>query len=182
MKKIAIILADGVEETEFIAVGDVLRRLSIEVVVAGLTGIDVKGGHGFGLKADRLLAECSPAEFDAVFLPGGMGGARAMYESAAVIEFLREMERSGRVVSAICAAPMVLGKAGLLAGKRFTMYPGLEQYLPEGCRPGPEPAVRDGRLVTGKAAGTVFAFARELAAALGADTSAVYAGMFVPQP
>jgi len=125
MKKIAIILADGVEETEFIAVGDVLRRLSMEVVVAGLNGLEVKGGHGFGLKADRLLAECSPAEFDAVFLPGGMGGALAMYHSVAVFEFITELARSGKVVSAICAAPMVLGKAGLLDGKRFTMYPGL---------------------------------------------------------
>ena len=179
MKKIAIILADGVEETEFIAVGDVLRRLSMEVVVTGLNGIEVKGGHGFGLKADRLLAECSPAEFDAVFLPGGMGGALAMYESEAVVEFVREMERSGRIVSAICAAPMVLGKAGLLGGKRFTMYPGLDKYLPTGCRPIPDLAVRDGRTVTGKGAGTVFAFAKELAAALGADTAEVYRAMFV---
>lgn len=182
MKKIAIILADGVEETEFIAVGDVLRRLSMEVCVAGLSGIEVRGGHGFGLKADRLLAECPPAEFDAVFLPGGLGGALAMYESAAVIGFVWEMARSGRIVSAICAAPMVLGKAGLLDGKRFTMYPGLEKYLPEGCRPGPEPAVRDGRIVTGKGPGAVFAFAKELAAALGADTAGVYASMFVQLP
>ena len=89
MKKIAIILADGVEETEFIAVGDVLRRLGMEVTVAGLHRLEVKGAHDFGLKADRLLAECSPAGFDAVFLPGGMGGALAMYNSVAVVEFVQ---------------------------------------------------------------------------------------------
>lgn len=135
MKKIAIILADGVEETEFIAVGDVLRRLGMEVTVAGLHRLEVKGAHDFGLKADRLLAECSPAGFDAVFLPGGMGGALAMYNSGAVVEFVREMERSGKIVSAICAAPIVLAKAGVLEGKKFTMYPGLGEYLPDGLCP-----------------------------------------------
>ena len=144
MKKIAIILADGVEETEFIAVGDVLRRLGMEVTVAGLHRLEVKGAHDFGLKADRLLAECSPAGFDAVFLPGGMGGALAMYNSGAVVEFVREMERSGKIVSAICAAPIVLAKAGVLEGKKFTMYPGLGEYLPDGCVPGEGAAERRG--------------------------------------
>lgn len=152
MKKIAIILADGVEETEFIAVGDVLRRLGMEVTVAGLHRLEVKGAHDFGLKADRLLAECSPAGFDAVFLPGGMGGALAMYNSGAVVEFVREMERSGKIVSAICAAPIVLAKAGVLEGKKFTMYPGLGEYLPDGCVPGEGAAERDGRIVTRKGA------------------------------
>ena len=136
MKKIAIILADGVEETEFIAVGDVLRRLGMEVTVAGLHRLEVKGAHDFGLKADRLLAECSPAGFDAVFLPGGMGGALAMYNSVAVVEFVREMERSGKIVSAICAAPIVLAKAGVLEGKKFTMYPGSANI----CRTAVSPA------------------------------------------
>ena len=95
MKKIAIILADGVEETEFIAVGDVLRRLSMEVCVAGLNGIDVRGAHGFGLKADRLLAECPPAEFDAVFLPGGMGGVEAVGRLKAVDPLLKAVVSSG---------------------------------------------------------------------------------------
>lgn len=179
MKKIVIILADGAEETEFIAVGDVLRRLSFEVTVAGLAGLDVTGAHGFGLKAERLLAECAPEEFDAVFLPGGMGGALAMYESAAVLDFVRAMERGGKIVSAICAAPMVLAKAGLLEGKKFTMYPGLDEYLPAGYRYDSAMAVQDGRIVTGKGPGAVFAFAKVLAGALGAETDALYATMFV---
>ncbi len=179
MKKIAIILADGVEETEFIAVADVLRRLSLDVIVAGLNQLDVTGAHNFGLKADRLLSACSAAEFDAVFLPGGWEGALAMYNSDAVIELVKAMDCSGKVISAICAAPIVLGKAGLLTKKRFTMYPGLEDYLPADCRPGEELAVRDGRIVTGKGPGAVFAFARELAAALGLDTTELYQKMFV---
>jgi len=179
MKKIAIILADGVEETEFIAVGDILRRLSFSVTVAGLRGLEIEGGHGFMLKADRLLTDCSPAGFDAVFLPGGMPCAMALRDSRTVIDFLKEMDRTGKIVSAICAAPMALGKAGLLAGKRFTMYPGLEKYLPAGCRPVEDAAVRDGRLVTGKGPGAVFAFAKTLAAALGAETDELCRSMCV---
>ena len=94
-------------------------------------------------------------------------------------ELARAMERGGKIVSAICAAPMVLAKAGLLEGKQFTMYPGLDEYLPAGYRYESAMAVRDGRIVTGKGPGAVFAFAKELAGALGAETSALYEAMFV---
>lgn len=181
MKKIVIILADGVEETEFIAVGDVLRRLGMDVTVAGLHHLDVKGAHNFPLKAERLLETCSPSEFDAVFLPGGMGAALAGYNSDITLDFVREMERSGKILSAICAAPIVLAKAGILKGKRFTMFPGLGEYLPDDCVPTEAAAERDGRLVTGKGPGAVFAFAAALAGALGAETDALYRSMFVTE-
>ena len=158
MKKIVIILADGAEETEFIAVGDVLRRLSFEVTVAGLAGLDVTGAHGFGLKAERLLAECAPEEFDAVFLPGGMGGALAMYESAAVLDFVRAMERGGKIVSAICAAPSIFGHRGYLKGRRATSYPSFEEHL-DGAQVTRAAAETDGNVITGRGMGCSIPFA-----------------------
>ena len=110
-----------------------------------------------------------------------MPGATNLLHSEAVLELVRRIDREGGVISAICAAPIVLARAGLLAGRRFTMYPGFEQYL-GGMTPTGELAECDGRVVTGKGPGAGFAFAAKLAAALGKsrqEIAAAYAAMFV---
>ena len=181
MMKVLMILAGGFEETEAIAVADVLRRLNIDVTVAGLDSLEPAGAHGFTVKADALLEKCGGEPYDGVFLPGGMPGATNLLHSEAVLELVRRIDREGGVISAICAAPIVLARAGLLAGRRFTMYPGFEQYL-GGMTPTGELAECDGRVVTGKGPGAVFAFAAKLAAALGKsrqEIAAAYAAMFI---
>jgi putative intracellular protease/amidase len=104
-----------------------------------------------------------------------------LYDSVAVGCWVAEMNNAGKVVSAICAAPIVLAKAGLLAGRRFTMYPGFDRYL-NGAQYSANPAEIDGNIVTGKGPGAVFAFSQQLTAALGLEKefSAVSAGMFLP--
>ena len=179
--KVLMILAGGFEETEAIAVADVLRRLNIDVTVAGLDSLEPAGTHGFTVKADALLEKCGGEPYDGVFLPGGMPGATNLLQSEAVLELVRRIDREGGVVAAICAAPLVLARAGLLAGRRFTMYPGFEQYL-GGMTPTGELAECDGRVVTGKGPGAVFAFAAKLAAALGKsrqEIAAACAAMFI---
>ncbi len=178
--KIIAILADGFEETEAVTVIDVLRRLDQKVVVAGLAGTEVTGSHGLRFRADSVLGDCSGDRFDAVFLPGGMPGAAALRDSEAVISLVRRVAGEGGVTAAICAAPIVLARAGLLAGKRFTAYPGFESSF-HGAVPTGAAAERDGRVVTGRGPGASFAFAAELATALGLEkeVAALYCNMFV---
>ena len=180
MKRILAVVADGFEETELIGVVDCLRRLKVEVTIAGLEALELTGAHNIVLKADALLDDLSPENFDAIFLPGGLPGATTLYESPAVGCWLDEMNRAGKIISAICAAPIVLAKAGLLDNKKFTMYPGFDSYL-DGKKYSALPAVTDGNIVTGKGPGAVYAFAGALAAALGleAECTELFKGMFV---
>ena len=181
MKKVLLILAEGFEETEAVAPADVLIRVGVRVVLAGLDSLRVKGAHGIGIAADVLLEDVADETFDAVFLPGGLPGAANLLASETVGRILKETAARGGVVAAICAAPIVLAKHGLLAGKTFTMYPGFDEYL-GGLVPTGNLAERCGNVVTGKGPGAVFPFACELAAALGIDASGVFRGMFVTLP
>ena len=183
MKKILLILADGFEEIEAVGTADILRRMKFEVTLAGLNGRQVTASHGTRVMADALLDEADPAEFAALVLPGGMPGAINLYNDSRVEALLREFHRQGKVTAAICAAPMVLDKAGLLDHRRFTMYPdeALFRYLKPGHRPQPDMAVTDGMVITGKGPGATPVFAAAIAAALGAPDTLIrghIAGMF----
>ena len=177
MKKVLVILAEGFEETEAVAPADVLKRAGARVVLAGLDALRVKGAHGIGIAAEVLLEDVENETFDAVFLPGGLPGATNLLASETVGRILKATAARGGVVAAICAAPIVLAKHGLLDGRTFTMYPGFDKYLN-----GLVPAERCGNVVTGKGPGAVFPFAKELASALGIDADEVFRGMFVTLP
>lgn len=160
MKRACVLLADGCEEVEAITPVDYLRRAGIETVTLGLDGRDVVGAHGIAMAADRTLDELNGEDFDCVVVPGGGKGADAIAGSRMAVEFIRRLSGEGAVVAAICAAPaLVLGAAcGLLKGKRFTCYPGLESSVPDG-RFSEERVVTDGMLVTARSAGCAGEFA-----------------------
>ena len=178
-KNIVILLADGFEEIEALVPADVLRRLGFQVTLAAVGGErTVAGAHGIRVTADARLTELPQDGFDAVILPGGMPGSRNLRDSALVLSRVRAMTEAGRIVAAICAAPIALAKAGVLAGRRYTMYPGFEPEMPSA--PTGNLVERDGDLITGKGPGAAFAFAAEIASALGADARGLYRdGMFV---
>jgi 4-methyl-5(b-hydroxyethyl)-thiazole monophosphate biosynthesis len=158
---VAVLLADGFEEVEAITPADFLRRAGVDVRLVGLGARRVTGGHGIVVHAELTLPELSP-DPDVLVVPGGGKGAENIAASEAALELVRRLNARGKIVAAICAAPaVVLQKAGVLAGRRVTCYPGFEKQL-EGCTFVDERVVVDGNIVTSRAPGTAAEFALAL--------------------
>lgn len=154
------ILAPGFEETEAITFIDLLRRARAGVTILGLTDRTVRGSHDSTLVADGVLAEFT-GSFDGIVLPGGMPGSKHLAESPRVLDIVRDAHAKGDLCAAICAAPMVLGKAGILGGFKATCYPGFEKEL-TGATITDLPVVRDRNVITSRGLGTAVAFGLEL--------------------
>jgi 4-methyl-5(b-hydroxyethyl)-thiazole monophosphate biosynthesis len=183
-KKALVFLAEGFEEVEAVTPVDYLRRAGIEVTTASITSSKtVKGARGVPVVADTLLEELakknalSAGEWDAVFIPGGMPGASNLAACPAVGKLFREMAEAGKIFAAICASPaVVLAPLGLLDGKNFTCFPGLEANV-KGGRHSVEKVVVDGSLITSRGPGTAAAFALALIEKLeGSDAAKKIAG------
>ncbi len=166
-KKIAIILAEGFEEIEAIVPADVLRRLGHEVLLVSLDDLPTAGAHGIAVGADCSLDALDTASLDALILPGGMPGAENLRNSQSVVSLVRQMHSAGKVVAAICAAPIVLAEAKIMAGKVCTGYPMamVKDALSDARYTGEKTEV-DGNIVTGKGPGAAFDFAVKVAEAL----------------
>ncbi len=167
-KKVLIALAQGCEELEAVTIADILHRANITVVTAGLEKGPVKASHGTTLVPDTTLEEAlQHDDYDMVVLPGGLPGADHLGNDARLAAFLKRMADAGRYVTAICAAPRVLAKAGLLDGKKATCYPGFldKRDFPKVQCTG-APVERDGKIITGRGPGTAMDFALALVEAL----------------
>ncbi|MDR0557131.1 MAG: DJ-1/PfpI family protein [Treponema sp.] len=162
-KKAVVFLADGFEEVEAVAPIDFLRRAGVEVVVVSLNDNGVStGAHRIPVVADVSLAGFAAQfaeglgadEWDAALLPGGMPGASNLAASETVGAILKALAEKGALIAAVCAAPVVvLHPLGLLTGRRFTCYPGLEKMV-AGARWSEDDVVIDGDLITSRGAGT----------------------------
>lgn len=165
MKRACVLLADGFEETEAVTCIDVLRRAEIKVEVLGVEARKVTGSHGIVLEADALLSDRKSEAFDLVVLPGGMPGATVLRDHWGVQKLVQAQHASGRLIGAICAAPIVLAKAGVLEGKRATCFPGFEDQL-AGAIFAAGAVVQDGKIITSRGVGTSMQFALALVEAL----------------
>lgn len=172
-------LADGFEEIEAVVPIDVLRRLGIEVVIAGLSNT-VKGSHGIKIQTDCLISELIESELDAVFLPGGMPGSANLRDSSEVLALVKKVNVRGGVLSAICAAPIALYAAGIIEGRTVTSHPSVKEEL-KGCIHTGKLAEADGNIITGKGPGAAFEFAAKVASSLGkeSEVEALLKNMFV---
>lgn len=159
MQKTAIFLADGFEEIEALAVVDLLRRAKIDVaMVSIMESKSVYGSHGIAVEADTVIEGFDFDGVDMLILPGGMPGTTNLDACEPLKDKIKEFNDAGKMLAAICAAPTVYGKMGLLSGKRATCYPGRETDL-LGATAVTDKVVKDGNFITSRGAGTAIDFA-----------------------
>lgn len=164
-----IIISDGIEELETIAPVDCLRRAGVDVTVASAgSSLTVTGRNNIRITADIFLSSCAK-DYTLLVIPGGPSHA-AMAENPEILKLLRAQQASGRLIGSICAGPVVLEKAGVLAGKAFTSFPGTQKTLPS--RDPDRAVVRDGNLITSQGAGTATEFALALVEATCGESTA----------
>ena len=163
MKKILIPLAEGCEEMEAVIIIDTLRRAGWEVVSAGFTDGPITASRGVRLVADMLWDQVDPVTFDYFILPGGGGGVQNLMNHEGVLEAIRAFDRRSGNIAAICAAPLVLQRAGILKSRVITSYPSVAEELSESSYRD-DKVVTDGNLVTSRGPGTAMAFALALVA------------------
>lgn len=171
-----ILLGAGFEEAEALVAADVLRRANLPVALAGIGGEAVVGSHNITVQADLPVEAVELAGGDMVVLPGGLGGVSAIEHSQSAMALVRRAaEDPDCWLAAICAAPALLARAGLLdQGVRCVCYPGMEGELAR-AEAAPEmdrSVVAEGRLITGRGPGSAFDFALALTAALAGPDAA----------
>lgn len=167
MVKVAVILANGFEEIEALAPVDIFRRADFQCDMIGLTSIRVEGSHAIKVEADSLF-DGDLSQYDLIVLPGGMPGSINLRDDDRLIAELQKAIANGKRVAAICAAPIVLDRAGLLAGRRYTCFPGKEADIASGSHV-ENNVVVDGPIITSRGAGTSLEFAYKLVDLLGGD-------------
>ncbi len=153
--------AEGFEEIEALATVDVLRRAGVETQMVSVTGnLTVTGAHAIPVVTDVLFEDADYNTAEMLLLPGGMPGTVNLDAHEGLKKQLAVFAVAKKV-AAVCAAPRVLGKLGLLNGKKAVCYPGNEDYL-QGAEVLQIPAVTDGNITTGRGAGPIFDFAFEV--------------------
>ena len=160
---IAVLLADGFEEIEALTPVDILRRAGLNVKTVGINGKIIVGAHKIPVVCDLVCDEVNLDEVTLAIFPGGMPGALNLDASPFTDKIISAVIKNGGRLAAICAAPLVFGRRGLLKDKKATCFPGFEGELAGALTTG-EAVVTDGNITTAKDMTASLAFANELAA------------------
>lgn len=159
MKPSYIFLTTGFEEIEAIATIDVLRRAGLNVVTVSVeSSKQVEGSHGVVVTADTLLEANDYSDSSILILPGG---TVRLGEFDFLNKLLVSQNNAGKPIAAICAAPSLLGRLGILEGKEATCYPGFEEYL-QGAKVVDKRVATDGNVITGRGPGCTVEFALKI--------------------
>lgn len=166
-----IILGTGFEEIEAVAPCDILRRGGVQVQYAGIGGTLIRGGNGITVQADCTVEDMDLEAMEMIVLPGGMGGVHSILGSEAAMNAVKYAHEHDKLVAAICAAPSILAKLQITDGKRAVVYPGMESDMGSAVMMN-ENAVRDGKVLTGRAPGAALDFGYLLLQALKGEETA----------
>ena len=157
-QKIVLMLADGFEEVEAVTTIDLLRRAGISIETVSIMEKEtVAGAHGILITADKLMENVNFQEADMIVLPGGMPGTTNLLNCAPLKDALLAFASEGKLIAAICAAPMVLAAHGILSGKKATIYEGMEANLNDAIFAEGN-VIEDGNIITSKGPGTAMDF------------------------
>ena len=152
-----LFLADGFEECEALVPLDILRRSNIKVKTVGIGSNTITGSHGISVNCDTVNKDLSFDDLEAIILPGGLPGATNLENDKTVQSFIDYCVNNGLLISAICAAPQILGHKGLLDGKNAICFPGFEKEL-KGANIVDQKVVKDDNIITAWGAGAAFEF------------------------
>ena len=159
MKDICVFFGEGYEEIEALTVVDILRRASLPVKMVSITQErEVTGSHQVTVKMDAVLSEVDFDQVEMIVLPGGMPGTKNLEACEALMEQVDAFVKANRPVSAICAAPSILGHRGHLKDRQACCYPSFEDHL-EGAEVLESPSVVSENITTGRGMGTAIPFA-----------------------
>jgi len=185
MKRVLVPLAPGFEEIEAITVIDILRRAGVSVTVAGTQAGPIEASRQTRHLPDCTLDEVHAEDFDMLVLPGGLPGTTNLRQDPRVRQIIAVMQSRHCLLAAICAAPTVLGAAGVLAGRKVTGHPSVHTELAtQAGQVCTAPVVVDGPIITSQSAGTALEFAFKLVELLcgPAQVAAVNAGVLADLP
>ncbi|HEY5560333.1 MAG TPA: DJ-1 family glyoxalase III [Clostridiaceae bacterium] len=172
MKKCCIILAEGFEEIEAISIIDVLRRGKVICDIFYMKEKIVTGAHNIKITAEMRIEDLLVDLYDGIILPGGMPGAKNLKEDAWVIETLKSFDNENKLIAAICAAPIVLEKAGLLTGRKITSFPSFKDEFKDSIYV-EDLVVKDGNIITSRGPSTAILFALQILKTLGSGIIAL---------
>ena len=158
---IAILLADGFEEIEALTPVDMLRRAGFDARTVAVGSKIAVGAHGIPVVCDMAADEVKLTEVSMAIFPGGMPGALNLDASPFTDKIIEAVTKNDGRLAAICAAPLVLGRRGLLVGKNAICYPGFENEL-NGAKISDKTVVTDGLITTARDMETALDFAKEI--------------------
>lgn len=151
-----VLMVNGFEDIEALAPVDIMRRAGIGVKTVGVMGKNATSSHDVTIETDMLIDDVNPGDMEILVLPGGPGHTN-LDESDKVHDLISYALEKDIYIAAICASPSILGKRGILDGKKYTCFPGFEKFCAKGIFTG-EKATLDGKILTGKGAGAASDF------------------------
>lgn len=161
-EKYMLILTDTFEEIEALTQVDFLRRADIKIDMISITGkLQVTSNRGVTVLADDLIENISLKEYAGIIIPGGLPAAFDIREDKRVLDIVRKFNDEKKLISAICAGPCVLAKAGVLSGRNAVIFPGMESELLD-ANVKEDAICIDDNIITARGAGLALEFAYTL--------------------